>query len=268
MTKIIAIIPARMKSGRYPGKPMKKLHGIPMIGHCWYRSNMCKKLDDLYVATPDEKIYDYIKSINGNPVMTSHKHRMCNDRVLEALLKVEDENNTKYDIVICIQGDQPMVYPEQIEGVIQPLLNEEDLQCTTMMDEIKTKEEHDNPNKIKIVTDLQGNILYMSREPIPSRKKPKDADKIPMFRHVALTAFKREFFIKMNSIEMTPLESVESIDDIRYLEHGYKVRSVFTDLITDTVDTEEDRIYVEKLMKETDKLLPKYKEQALEALQE
>jgi 3-deoxy-manno-octulosonate cytidylyltransferase (CMP-KDO synthetase) len=266
MAKTIAIIPARMKSGRFPGKPMKTLHGVPMIGHCWYRSNMCKKLDALYVATPDEEIYDYIKSIGGKPVMTSHKHRMCNDRVLEALLKVEQENNTKYDIVVCIQGDQPMVYPQQIEGVIQPLLEEEDLQCTTMMDEIKRVEDHDNPNKIKIVTDLQSNVLYMSREPIPSRKKPKDADKIPMYRHVALTAFKREFFLKMNSIEMSPLESVESIDDIRYLEHGYKVRSVFTDLVTDTVDTEEDRIQVEKLMDEYDELLPKYADEALAAL--
>ena len=150
MPKIITIIPARMKSGRFPGKPMAKIHGMPMIGHCWYRSDMCKKHDGLYVATPDEEVYDYIKSIGGNPLMTSHKHKMCNDRVLEALLKVEKETNQRYDIVLCLQGDQPMVFPQQIEGVIQPLIDDENLQCATMMDKITRLEDHDNPNKIKI----------------------------------------------------------------------------------------------------------------------
>jgi 3-deoxy-manno-octulosonate cytidylyltransferase (CMP-KDO synthetase) len=262
MTKIITIIPARMKSGRFPGKPMAKIHGIPMIGHCWYRANMCKKHDGLYVATPDEEVYDYIKSIGGKPVMTSHKHKMCNDRVLEALLKVEKETKQRYDIVLCLQGDQPMVYPQQIEGVLQPLIDDKNLQCTTMMDKITRIEDHDNPNKIKIVVDLNNYVLYMSREPIPSRKKCNDLGIIPMYRHVALTAFQRDFFEKMNSIEMTPLETVESIDDIRYLEHGYKVKAVFTDLLTDTVDTPEDLKYVEKLMK-NDNLIKLYKDKKL-----
>ena len=258
MEKVIAIIPARMKSSRFPGKPMAKIHGIAMIGHCWYRANMCKKHDELYVATPDEEIYDYIKSIGGKPIMTSHKHKMCNDRVLEALIKVEKEKNQRYDIVLCLQGDQPMVFPKQIEDVLQPLIDDSDLQCATMMDKITRIEDHDNPNKIKICVDLNNNILYMSREPIPSRKKCDDPNSIPMYRHVALTAFQRAFFEKMNSIEMTPLETVESIDDIRYLEHGYNVKAVFTDLLTDTVDTKEDLIYVEKLM-ENDELLKQYK---------
>lgn len=257
MDKIIAIIPARMKSSRFSGKPMAKIHGIPMIGHCLYRSNMCKRLNALCVATPDEVVFDYVKSIGGNPIMTSHKHKMCNDRVLEALLKVEKEKGIRYDIVICIQGDQPMVFPQQIDDVVQPLIEDKSIQCSTMMDRITRTEDHDNPNKIKIVVDLNNYILYMSREPIPSRKKCDDVNSIPMYRHVALTAFQRDFFEKMNSIKMTPLETVESIDDIRYLEHGYKLKAVFTDLVTDTVDTLEDLEYVSKLM-ENDELMKIY----------
>jgi len=258
MDKIIGIIPARMKSSRFPGKPMAKIHGIPMVGHCWYRSKMCKRLDALYVATPDEEVFDYVKSIGGKPIMTSHKHKMCNDRVLEALLKVEKQVGIRYDIVICIQGDQPMVFPQQVQDVVQPLIDNKSIQCATMMDRIKRIEDHDNPNKIKMVVDLNSFVLYFSREPIPSRKKCSDIEKIPMYRHVALTTFRRDFFEKMNSIEMTPLETVESIDDIRYLEHGYKVKAVLTDYLTDTVDTPEDLEYVSKLM-ENDELMKLYK---------
>ena len=152
-----------------------------------------------------------------------------------------------------------MVFPQQIEGVIKPLVNNKAIKCSTMMDRIQRIEDHDNPNKIKIVVDLNFNALYFSREPIPSRKKckPEEFTSIPMYRHVALTSFQRDFFEEMNSIEMTPLETVESIDDIRYLEHGYKVKCVLTDLITDTVDTLDDLKYVEKLM-ENDELMKKY----------
>lgn len=262
MEKIIAIIPARMKSSRFSGKPMAKICGVPMIGHCWYRSNMCKRLDGLYVATPDPEIYDYIESIGGKPVMTSHSHKMCNDRVLETLLKVEKETNQRFDIVICIQGDQPMVFPQMIEDVAKPLVENPSIKCATMMDRITRLEDHDNPNKIKIVVDLNNFALYFSREPIPSRKKckPEEIKDIPMYRHVALTSFQRDFFEEMNSIEMSPLETVESIDDIRYLEHGHKVKMVLTDYITDTVDTLDDLKYVEKLM-EDDRLMKQYGKQ-------
>ena len=262
MDKIIGIIPARMKSSRFPRKPMAKIHGIPMIGHCLYRSQMCKRLDGLYVATPDKEVFNYIKSIGGQTIMTSHKHKMCNDRVLEALLKVEKQIGERYDIVICIQGDQPMVFPQQIEDVAQPFIDDKSIQCATMMDKITRIEDHDNPNKIKMVVDLNNFVLYFSREPIPSRKKCSDIDSIPMYRHVALTSFRRGFFEKMNSIEMTPLETVESIDDIRYLEHGYKVKAVLTDSITDTVDTKEDLEYVSKLM-ENDELMKLYKDKEI-----
>ncbi len=258
MEKIIAIIPARMKSSRFPGKPMAKIHGIPMIGHCYYRSQMCKRLDGLYVATPDQEIFEYIKSIGGKPIITSHKHKMCNDRVLEALLIIEKETEENYDIVIIVQGDQPMVFPQMIKDVAKPLIEDESIKCVTMMDKIQRIEDHDNPNKIKIIVDLNYYAMYFSREPIPSRKKCDNIEEIPMYKHVALTSVRRDFFEKMNSVEMTPLETVESIDDIRYLEHGHKVKMVLTDYLTDTVDTKEDLRFVSILM-ENDKLMKLYK---------
>ncbi len=256
MSKIIGIIPARMKSSRFPGKPMARIHGIPMIGHVYYRSHLCDRLDDLYIATPDQEIFDYIKSIGGKPIMTSSAHKMCNDRVLEALLKIEVQNNENYVIIVNIQGDQPMVFPKMIDDLAKSLIADESILCGTMMDKIQKVEDHDNPNKIKVVVDLNNFALYFSREPIPSRKKTSDI--IPMYRHVAITALRREFFLKMNSIEMTPLESAESIDDIRYLEHGHKVKMVLTDYKTDTVDTPEDLKNVE-IMMSNDPLIPTYR---------
>lgn len=256
MSKIIGIIPARMKSSRFPGKPMAKIHGVQMIGHVYYRSRMCDRLDKLYVATPDQEIFDYIESIGGEPIMTSDSHKMCNDRVLEALLKIESQKNEKFDIIINIQGDQPMVFPRMIEDVTKPLTEDESILCATMMDKIQKVEDHDNPNKIKVVVDLNNFALYFSREPIPSRKKAPDT--IPMYRHVALTALRRDFFLKMNSVEMTPLETAESIDDIRYLEYGYKVKMVLTDYETDTVDTPADLKSVEIMMAD-DPLIPTYR---------
>ena len=120
----IAIIPARMGSSRFPGKPMKKIHGIPMIGHCYLRTKMCQDLFATYVATCDQEIYDYIKSINGNVVMTSTAHEMASDRAAEAMVKIEKEINSKVDIVVMVQGDEPMLRPDMISKVIEPLMKD------------------------------------------------------------------------------------------------------------------------------------------------
>ncbi len=119
--KIIGIIPARMASSRFPGKPMKKIHGMPMIGHCYKRSIMSKSLKNCYVATPDKEIFSYINSINGKAIMTSHKHEMCNERVFEAVDKIEKKLNKKFDVIVNIQGDLPMIYPSMIDTLVEPL---------------------------------------------------------------------------------------------------------------------------------------------------
>lgn len=255
-SNIVAILPARMASSRFQGKPLAKIWGIPMIGHVYFRTKMCKILDGVYVATPDQEIFDYVKSIGGVPIMTLPTHEMCTDRVTEAALKIEDKMKKKLDIVVNVQGDQPMVFPKMLDDVVKPLLDDESLLCASMMSQIKTFEEHDDPNKVKVIVDLNNYAMYFTREPIPSRKKC--SKNIPMYKHVALTAFRRDFLIKFTNLEMTPLETVESIDNIRALEYGYKIKMVLTDYATDTVDTPEDLERVEKMM-ENDPLIPMYK---------
>jgi len=252
---IVGIIPARMASGRFPGKPMAKIHGIPMIGHVFFRSKMSSLLKEVYVATCDQEIFDYVMSIGGKPIMTSDKHQMCTDRVAEAALKIEEDLNERLDVVVNIQGDQPMVFPEMNDAVVKPLLEDPSLLCSTMVDEITSLEEFEDPNRVKVVVDPQGYALYFSREPIPSRKKYKGT--FPMYKHVAIIPFRRDFLIEFAQMGMTPLETIESVDYLRVIESGHKLKVVVTDRKTETVDTPEDLKNVERMMV-GDPLLPKY----------
>lgn len=254
---IIGIIPARMSSSRFPGKPMAMISGIPMIGHCYLRSVMSTKLTDCYVATPDKEIFDYItKILKGNAVMTSHKHKMCHDRVVEAITKIEYKKKMKYDIIVNIQGDLPLVYPDMIDQVIQPILKNKNIQTTTMKDEIKNMKDFYNPNRVKIITDIHDNLILATREAVPSNRKFKG--KYKKYKHVALRGFDRKIFKKAGKLKMTPIEKIEAIDELRLLENGIKINVAFTKKITDTVDTLEDLHRVQKLMKK-DSLIKFYK---------
>ncbi len=262
--KIVGLIPARMKSGRFPGKPMKKIHGIPMIGHCYFRSKMSKVLDEVFVATCDEEIYSYIKSIGGKAIMTKDTHEMCTDRVVEATQNIEKEIGHHLNIVVNIQGDQPMVFPEMIDDVVHPLLEDKKIPCTTMMAKIRSFEEHDDPNRIKIVVDKENFAMYMSREPIPSRRKLKEGVRLPMYVHVAIIPFRRDFLMAFGNLPMTPLESVESVDYLRAMENGYRIKMVLTEIETETVDTPEDLKKAEQMM-QGDPLMPGYAHLAIQS---
>lgn len=253
--KIIGIIPARMASSRFPGKPMAKILGMPMIGHCYLRSKLSTRLDEVYVATCDNEIYAYIESIGGKAVMTADSHERASDRTAEALLKIETEKGEKYDIVVMIQGDEPMLTPEMLDSAIEPLLNDPKVLVSNLMAELKTKDEHQDPNEVKVVVDKFNNALYFSREPIPSRKK--DVDNPLMLKQVCLIPFKRDFLIEYTNMKPTPLEIIESVDMMRILENGLKVKMVPIANITYAVDTQENLINVEKLMK-NDRLLKVY----------
>lgn len=255
--EIVGIIPARMKSGRFPGKPLARIHGIPMIGHCYARSKMSTLLNDVHVATCDREIYDYIHSIGGKAIMTADTHEMCTDRVVEAAQRIEEQVGRHLDIVVNIQGDQPMVFPEMIDDAVRPLLNDNSIVCTTMMARMKSAEEHDDPNRIKIVVDRDNFAMYMSREPIPSRKKRKAGVPLPMYVHVAIIPFRRDFLMKFGTMPMTPLESVESVDYLRAMENGYRIKMVLTEIETETVDTPEDLKKVERMLV-GDPLIPRY----------
>ena len=253
--KAIAIIPARMGSSRFPGKPMKNIHGIPMIGHCYFRTKMCSDLLETYVATCDQEIYDYIESIGGNAIMTSTKHDRASDRTAEAMIKAEKMLNMKIDVVVMVQGDEPMVTPQMISDSLNPFMKNENISVVNLMAEMTSIKEFEDPNEVKVVVDRNSNAIYFSREPIPSRKK--GVENVLMLKQVCIIPFKRDYLIKFNQMPETELERVESVDMMRIIEHGEKVQMVMTTECSFSVDTEEDRMIVEKNML-NDELLKSY----------
>lgn len=252
---IIGIIPARMASTRFPGKPMAKILGVPMIGHCYLRSKLSLTLKEVYVATCDKEIYDYIERIGGKAVMTADTHERASDRTAEALLKIEDISNEKYDIVVMIQGDEPMLTPEMIDAAVYPLLKDETILVSNLMTDLKSQKEHEDPNEVKVVVDKFNNALYFSREPIPSRKKGIENPR--MLKQVCIIPFRRDFLIEYNQMVTTELEKIESVDMMRILENGLKVRMVYFSINTYSVDTKSDLELVELQMKK-DKMLEQY----------
>lgn len=243
--KIIALIPARMGSSRFPGKPMAIINGKPMIGHVYERVSSSSLLDVTVVATCDTEIYEYIESIGGVAIMTSDTHERASDRCAEALCTLEQRNGLHYDIVVMVQGDEPMTHPDMIDEAVRPMLDDDTIQVVNLLGKIRNNDEFQDRNCIKVVCDLQSNALYFSREPIPTTTKVTD---IPMHKQVCIIPFRREFLLKYTEMEPTPLEIAESVDMMRVLEHGFKVRMVPTQHNTQAVDTPDDLAKVEKLL--------------------
>ena len=244
---IISIIPARMGSSRFPGKPMADILGMPMIGHVYKRVKLSKTLNEVYVATCDKEIYDYIESIGGKAIMTSDCHERCSDRCAEAMLKIEKETKQKVDIMVMVQGDEPLTFPEMIDEAVEPMLEDKNIKITNLVADIETIKEFEDPNEVKVVMDKQNNALYFSREPIPSRKK--GIDKVPMKKQVCVIPFERNFLLEYNQMEPTPLEIIESVDMMRILENGGKVKMISTKYKTKAVDTSDDLEKVIEIMK-------------------
>ena len=243
---VIGIIPARMASSRFPGKPLALIHNMPMIGHVFFRSKMSNSLKEVYVATCDKEILAYIESVGGKAIITSDSHERASDRAAECLLKIEAVMGRTVDIVVMIQGDEPMVTPEMIDQAIKPLLQDDSISVVNLMAPLKDKREHSDPGEVKVVVDQDGFALYFSREPIPSTKK--GAKEVPMLKQVCIIPFRRDFLLEYNGLAPTPLEIVESVDMLRVLEHGYRVKMVLSNYNTYSVDTREDLIAVEQKM--------------------
>jgi len=226
-----------------------------MIGHVYKRCLTSQLLSDVYVATCDNQIQEYIDGIGGKVIMTRDDHERCTDRTVEALLKIEEAIGFKADMVVMIQGDEPMVTAQMLDEAINEIINDESVQVVNLMSILKSREEHEDANEVKVVTDLRGDALYFSREPIPSWKK--GAKSVPMMKQVCLIPFRRDFLLKYSQLEPTPLEIIESVDMMRILEHGLEVRMVETTESTYAVDTPEDLKNVERLM-QSDKLMASY----------
>lgn len=244
---ILALIPARMGSSRFPGKPMAKILDKPMIGHVYERVAQSEVLTKTVVATCDQEIADYIETIGGVAVITSDTHERASDRCAEALGYLEEKDGVRYDIVVMVQGDEPLTHPDMIAEAIQPMLDDETIRVVNLLGEIKNDQEFEDRNCIKVVCDLDLNALYFSREPIPTRCKE---DKIPMGKQVCIIPFRRDFLLEYTELAPTPLEIAESVDMMRVLEHGMKVKMARTQHQTHAVDTPADLVRVEGLMKE------------------
>ena len=244
--KILALIPARMGSSRFPGKPMAEILGKPMIGHVYDRVSECEILTKTVVATCDQEILEYIKSIGGEAVITSNTHERASDRCAEALEYLEEKDNITYDIVVMVQGDEPMTHPDMITEAVNPMLKNKDILVTNLLGDIEDVKEFEDRNCIKVVCDLNSDALFFSREPIPTRKF---GDTL-MKKQVCIIPFRRDFLLKYTKLSPTPLEIAESVDMMRVLEHGLKVRMVPTTHQTHAVDTKEDLDRVSLIMKQ------------------
>lgn len=248
--QIDAVIPARMGSTRYPGKPLCDIHGLTMIEHVYRRTEMSESVDNTYVATPDEEIREQVESFGGEAIMTG-SHPRATDRVAEAAEGLDSE------IVIVMQGDEPLVYPEMIDDAVRPIIEEDDVRCTNLAKSIETEESFRDSNNVKVVVDDNWDALYFSREPIPNLHDV-EFNEIDVYKQVCVIPFEREFLFKFTTMAETTLEQIESIDMLRLLENGYDVRLVETDYSVYAVDTPEDHEKVNMLMSDDD-LFSKYK---------
>jgi 3-deoxy-manno-octulosonate cytidylyltransferase (CMP-KDO synthetase) len=245
--KVIGIIPARMAASRFPHKPMALIHGLPMVGHCYHRTKLAVGLSDTYVATCDHQISEFINSIGGKTIMTSNKHTRATTRTAEAIEIIERLSGELVDIVVMVQGDEPLILPDVISNVLPPFSDPE-VQVVNVMSRFASKETFIDHNNVKVVVDSLGDALYFSREPIPSPWKGIDG--IPMFMQTGIIAFRREALLKFNSMPESALEKIESIDMNRILESGGKIRMILTDSITIGVDTPVELDLASNLMKD------------------
>ena len=238
--RVVAVIPARYKSVRFEGKPIAEICGKPMIYWVYNQAIKAKYVDEVFVATDDERIKKAVEEFGGKAVMTSDKHPTGTDRIAEAV------KNIDADIVVDVQGDEPLVHPQMIEQAIEPLLQEEDLQLTSLMTKIDNPGDFVDVTVVKTATDLFKNILFFSRATIPY---PKTRQNYAVYKQIGLYAYRKDFLREFAKMAQTPLELIEGVELLRALENGYKVRGVETQHKTYSVDTISDLIEVEKIIK-------------------
>ena len=234
--KYIGIIPARYASTRFPGKPLAMLGGKRVIERVY--EQVADVLDEAYVATDDERIQHAVKAFGGRAVMTRSDHRSGTDRIEEAAQKLQ----TDADVIINVQGDEPFIQRSQIETV-KSLFDDPQAQICTLGKRFTRMEEVLNPNSPKIVCDVRGRALYFSRSVIPFVRGFEQKDWIgafPFVKHIGLYAYRREVLRQITQLPQSPLELAESLEQLRWLQHGYDIRVGLTDVETIGIDTPED----------------------------
>ncbi len=250
--KAIAILPARMGSTRFPGKPLAPLRGCALLEHVYRRSTMCNSLHEVVIATCDREIADAAASWGARAIMTSKKHTRASDRTAEAAGKLSA------DVFVMIQGDEPLVHPNMIEASLKPMRKDRSIACVNLAAPILSQKEHEDPNTIKVVTDLDGDALYMSRSAIPSSLHGS-TKKSGLWKQVCVIPFRKAALVRYTKLRPTPLEISESIDMMRFIENKIPVRMVPIKAATQAVDTPADLRKVARMLSK-DTLFRRYGE--------
>ena len=252
--KILAVIPARWSSARFPGKPIADILGKPMVQWVSEQAQKARLINEVVIATDDKRIYDVVFGFGGKAIMTSSSHQSGTDRVAEIAKNVE------CDIVVNVQGDEPLIPSENIDLVIKPLLNSEDLFVSTLMIAIHSLPERLDPNICKVVVDNTGHALYFTRAPIPYNRDYSFVDKSKLvsatkanqidlgYKHIGVYAYRKSFLLKFLNMKTTRLENMEKLEQLRILENGYSIKVVETKKNSIGVDQPNDIARVIKSM--------------------
>jgi 3-deoxy-manno-octulosonate cytidylyltransferase (CMP-KDO synthetase) len=233
--KIIAFIPARYQSTRFPGKPLAMIGEKPMIQHVYERAMSCPEISEVCVATDDKRISACVKGFGGKVVMTGQTHRSGTDRICEAASKTG--LNTE-DLVINIQGDQPLFHPSIVSSLTKPFMEDPSVPMTTVKWKIKNPDDIRNPNHVKVVTDRQGFALYFSRYPVPFFRDAESGQ--VRYKHLGFYGFRMAFLLKFTRLSQGVLEAAEKLEQLRALEYGFKIKVVETPYNSMEVDVPED----------------------------
>lgn len=237
---VIGVIPARYGSTRLQAKALAMIHGKPMIQHVYERCLKANLLDEVLAATDDKRIYDTVMGFGGNAVMTSKSHKSGTDRIGEAV------KNIKCDIVVNIQGDEPMIDPVNINMAVAPLLKDKSINVSTICYKIKDTKDISDPNIVKVIKDKKNFALYFSRSVIPFNR---DNGKIDYYKHMGLYVYRREYLLKLIKLKSSKLENAEKLEQLRILENGEKIKVIEVKTDSQSVDTQKDLKKVRKLIK-------------------
>lgn len=229
--KVLCIIPARYASTRLPGKPLRDIAGKPMIVRVYERATGAQRVHEVVVATDDERIRAAVEEHGGNAVMTRADHATGTDRLAEVAAQRPD-----CDLIINVQGDEPLIDPAVIDALVAPFEHDTALMMATAKTEITDAAEMENPNNVKVVADHTGNALYFSRARIPYARNAG----AKVYKHIGIYAYRRDFLLAYAKMAQTELECSESLEQLRALENGYRIHVVETDAVFIGVDTEED----------------------------
>jgi 3-deoxy-manno-octulosonate cytidylyltransferase (CMP-KDO synthetase) len=244
--KVVGMIPARYASSRLPGKPLKEILGKPMIQRVYARCLGAEVLESVCVATDDERIKSAVEAFGGQAILTGPDHVSGTDRLAEAA------ESLTADMVVNIQGDQPFIDPVMIEEAVRPLADDASSPMGTLMHRIAREEDLKDPAVVKVVTDRTGSALYFSRSLIPY---PRSDERHAIYEHVGLYVYRRDFLLKLGTLPPTPLERVEQLEQLRVLEHGYRIHVVETRVVDNqfsgfSVDTPADLQRAEQMARE------------------